>query len=181
MTNGLALLFGHTNGMRLPSWLSTNSNDHSHWTQGEVFAVIQSFGKTANGENGLWLLGHVTPTYVPTREGYPYDDGNINESFGRGESTAIAIANGLTVPHLYNVMASAGDAGSWKIWHNGLPILSTNNVRVDFGTDNYLGTAGDSCGYWGYMWEIMIFNRDLTADERDTLNKYLNKRYNLWN
>ena len=30
------------------------------------------------------------------------------------------------------------------------------------------------------MWEIMIFNRTLTTNEQNTVNYYLNKRYQLW-
>ena len=116
-------------GFVLPSWYAVG------WNEGAIFAVLQSFGKTTTVENGQWKLGNCSPN--PTRDGYPYDDGNINETFARGQSTAIAVANNLTAPHLYNVMADTN--GNYVLYRNGSGILSTNNTSVNFGTAPYLG------------------------------------------
>jgi len=90
------------------------------------------------------------------------------------------VSNILLKPHLYNVMTKAGNTDNWISWLNGSQILATNNVKVDFGTDHMIGATDQHCGFWGYMGELMIFNRELTGDERAAVNNYLNNRFNLY-
>jgi len=118
---------------------------------------------------------------------YPADNGSIWDNFGLGwtnNQTHVVttnVSNILLKPHLYNVMTKAGNsANSWISWLNGSQILATNNVKVDFGAGHMIGKTSDNQGFWGYMGEIMIFNRELTAEEKDAVNSYLNKRYKLY-
>ena len=69
--------------------------------------------------------------------------------------------------------------GYWANWLNTNSLCSTTTNTVDFGTDHDLGYYSGSY-FLGYMWEVMIFNRELTAGEKDAVNNYLNNRYNIY-
>ncbi len=145
------------------------------WTQGEVLVVLKSLGTTSNNQcSGLWLMGNGS---LPSC--YPYTNGPIWENFGRGTfyldtgKPVISLSNA----HLYNVMSKTN---SWISRLNNTTHYTNNINSVGFSPGPRLGME-DSDYFRGYISELMIFNRELTTAERDTVaTNYLKVKFNLW-
>jgi hypothetical protein len=86
-------------------------------------------------------------------------------------------AQPLTQYHVYEV---AAQNGSWNAWINGVLLgsISGNTYKT-----NSAPTLGYSFGpqdyFLGYVAEVLVFNRTLTAGERQTVSEYLNSKYGL--
>ena len=187
-TNGQpAIYWGGTNALYLPRFATG-------WTEGEAFVVLKSLGPRAtdpsSGLTGLWIMGPGMSLY-PTRNntgGCRCTTGptNIWENFGHASGADVNTvrtavdAGALQKQHCYNVMSKDN---SWTNWLNTAVLCWTTNNLADFdlppATANLLGASGEA-PFWGYMWEVMIFNRVLNNDERNAVNNYLNNRYNLY-
>ena len=168
MNGANAMYFAGTNSFYLPPF-GTN------WTQGEIFAVIKSLG-TTNAQVGLWLMGADGFTSL-----YPQTDGRIQENFGRGDYAVITgyPPSDIRNPHLYNITSTVG---SWVSRMNNINYGSAVATNVGFNPDPRLGWGGSgtNSNFRGYVSEIMIFDRELTADERATVStNYLYNRFAL--
>jgi hypothetical protein len=167
--NGLpALEFNGSQNMSLPNCLTPLS-------QAEVFAVIEAtnWPTSTFASQTLWELGYV---HNYSDEKYPFYDGSIQESFGSMGLYALGIpAQPLTQFHIFEV---SGQTGPWSAWINGILLGQYNNNTVGFWSSPDIGNPFGT-SFSGYISEIMIFNKSLTASERSAVNGYLNWKYGL--
>lgn len=136
-------------------------------SEGEIFAVLKARAAQPAAARVLWTLG-------PVRTLYPHESGHVYEGFG----SSVAYDSGSPrVPiegvHLYNVTARAGD---WFSRLNGGSYFSKTGNTVGFRTDPSLGySANPKYGspFDGEIAELMVFERALTAEERDAVGGFL--------
>lgn len=139
--------------------------------EGEVFAVLKARVAQPAAARILWTLG-------ATRTLYPHDSGRVYESFG---STVAYDSGPPRVPvdalHLYQVAARNGE---WTSRLNGGTYLARPGNAVSFRPDPSLGYSGHpnyGSPFDGDVAELMVFERLLTAAERDAVGSYLAARH----
>lgn len=140
-------------------------------SEGEIFAVLKARAAQPTAARILWTLG-------AARTLYPHDSGRVYESFG----STVAYDSGLPrVPldtlHLYQVAARNGD---WVSRQNGGTYLARTSNVVSFRSDPSLGYSGHpnyGSPFDGDLAELMVFERTLTAAERDAVGSYLAVRH----
>ena len=144
-------------------------------TQGEAFVVLKATSDVPATAYGLWNMGT-----SPDAAFYPHSDGNIYESFG--STTRQFLGNPtqrLDQYHLYNVASKTND---WTGWVNGLSLYHGSANTVGFPSAPTLGKNAGSGGptyLAGDIAELLIYNRVLSAGEREAVGGYLNKRYSV--
>lgn len=147
-------------------------------SSGEGFVVARS-SVAAGTRNGLWqvatyTIGNLGDYYGVT--GYPSNNGaQIIERFGSNGTYYLgAPPVALATPHLYSVL-SAPDR--WEVRFNkGLFYRSQQN-SVNFSMTAWIGRGEVS--FTGDIAEVMLFDRLLTEDERDSVGDYLAAKYGL--
>jgi hypothetical protein len=136
-------------------------------TSGEAFVVLKN---GASGANGLWNIGGSSSGGTA----YPSIANTIRDDFGRTTWPENNVAAGtLTNAHLYNV---SSQAGLWENRINGAPLARYTTNVVGFTSSPSIG-FGPVGAYTGDIAEIIVYDRVLTAAERDTLGQYLNARW----
>ena len=139
-------------------------------TQAEAFVVLKAAADMPGTSRALWQFGAIAYTY------YPDSSGNIVEDFG---STSLHTVGDPAQPlDQYHVYEVASQSGNWSAWINGM--LQSSTADNIYGINVY-PTLGNSGPYYfaGDVAEVLVFNRVLSADERDTVNGYLNLKYGL--
>jgi probable HAF family extracellular repeat protein len=139
-------------------------------TQAEVYVVVKATADVPATTRSLWRLGASGSGSVT----YPSTAGTIGEDFGSTGLKSIGDpAQPLDQYHLYNVSARVGE---WVARFNGVVQHSTtNNPTVNFWNPPTLGAA--SFFFSGDVAEMIIYNRPLAVQERDTISGYLQHRY----
>jgi hypothetical protein len=109
---------------------------------------------------------------------YPKSDGAIYDNFCTGLNPEMgAPAQPLTQPHIYNVLSRTNE---WTCRINGVTHYSTAGVTPDFTFRTpELGNDG-SYSFSGYIAEVLIYGRALSAPERLAVGSYLSQRYGLF-
>lgn len=156
--------------LNLPNFLTPLS-------QAEAFAVVKA-APVGNNYQSLWFLGGSGNAYD---EEYPLYDGSIHENFGSSSSYNLGVpAQSLNQYHMYEV---AAQSNNWAAWINGVLLFQTSANTVAFSSSPTLSGDYNNIDnptlFHGDMVEILIFTRVLTADERATVNDYLNGKYGL--
>ena len=139
-------------------------------TQAEAFVVLRAAADMPGTSRALWQFGAISYTY------YPDSGGNIVEDFG---STSLhTVGNPAQPLDQYHVYEVASQSGNWSAWINGM--LQSSTTTNTYSTNVY-PTLGNSGSYYfaGDVAEVLVFNRVLSADERDTVNGYLNLKYGM--
>lgn len=79
----------------------------------------------------------------------------------------------------YGVYQTMAKAGQWTAWHNGNQEFNdpTNTVRFNEAATN-LG-FGNLTYFSGDIGEVILYNRELTAPEKQRVNSYLGVKYGL--
>jgi hypothetical protein len=137
-------------------------------TQAEAFVVLRAAADMPGTSRALWQFGAITY--------YPDSGGNIVEDFG---STSLhTVGNPAQPLDQYHVYEVASQSGNWSAWINGM--LQSSTTTNTYSTNVY-PTLGNSGSYYfaGDVAEVLVFNRVLSADERDTVNGYLNLKYGM--
>lgn len=175
-TGGGIVRFGGPNGSiryDLPSGLMAGV------TAGEVFVVLKSVTDTADNP-GLWFIGSDAVNFT----NYPNSasGGIIGDSFGStvGKATPNPTVD-LSTWHVYNALSKAGE---WTARINGTLLYTTATNTVGWRTIptlGYIPTGGAPSTYvWdGDMAEFILYDRELTADERAGVVAYLTARHGL--
>ena len=143
-------------------------------TAAEAFVVL----KSTQGAGALWSLGShwwSAPAGVPPPF-YPDGDGSVSEDFGSANMYGLGIPpQPLDQFNVYNVTA---ETNYWAAWLDGVLLLETSNNPVGFGTPPF-NFGNNFFSFGGDVAEVVIFNRTLSAEERTTVNSYLNGKYGL--
>ena len=167
--NGFPVVrFNATNqdGFDLPAVLSNTTNS-------EAIVVLRTAVARPGVTRTMWNFG-------ANGTGYPNTDGTIGDSFASTTVNNIGCpAQPLTQYHVYEV---ASQTGLWEAWINGqIQFATTNNTyytTVSYGPS--LGWFNQHGNYFdGDIAEVMMFNRMLTGNERQSVNNYLNLKYGL--
>ena len=142
-------------------------------TAGEMFIVTRS--TAAGASNGFVRFGS---------QGYgeayfPLSDGRIADSFGSTTDwdTGPTAVN-LGQFHLYDAASTSAE------WTNRLDGVTHFTTSVSKSTNTVGFTSAPSLGgtwvgFQGDIAEIFVFDRALSADEREALGRYINARYGL--
>ncbi len=145
-------------------------------TQAEAFVVLNVVTNTPSNPQSLWQMGSSGSSL------YPNADGQIVDDFGSASANTMSTVQSLTQYHMYEAVSQPND---WVAWINGNLLYQTSNNTVEFWPDPILGALYDSYDdivynyFAGNIAEVLVFNRTLTADERDTVGAYLFSKYNL--
>jgi hypothetical protein len=140
------------------------------YTQAEAFVVLKATADMPGSGRALWRMGGAASS------AYPISDGTIRDDFGS------TIAKNLPDPsqqldqaHLYNVFSRSNE---WASRINGLLHYTTTNNTVLFNASFVLGWCHPTY-FSGDIAEVIICNRVLTSDERETTGRYLSLKYGL--
>jgi|GEM_PF-4304459 len=152
------------------SQLLTLPNFMSGATEGEMFIVLKAEVELPTNYPSPWRLG--TPG---SGASYPFVDGHLIDEFGT--NTAKDAGDPTTPFAQYNLYNPSSKAGDWKARFNGVVFYQTNSNVVAFRPDPVLGRGLATWG--GDIAEIIIYDRVLTAQERETVSNYLNRKYAL--
>lgn len=140
-------------------------------TQAEVFVVTKATADVPAANKSLWRLGGSGSGSLT----YPATDGTISEDFGSTTLKSLRDpSQALNQYHLYNVGAKSGE---WVARINSTVQLSVTNNTVSFWNPPTLGSGPGF--YAGDIAEMLIFNRVLSAAERELAERYLVGKYAL--
>lgn len=141
---------------------------------GEMFIVKKNnIGATGYG---LWYMGssNVSDLHPYTADGVIYDDGG---STVRKATAAPAVS--LNYPHIYNFSSTAG---AWTNYVNGVQVFTTATNTVGWASQIEIGrTNTPLAGFDGWVSEVIMFSRVLTAPERAAVNAYLTSQWSIVN
>ncbi|MBX3737166.1 MAG: fibronectin type III domain-containing protein [Candidatus Didemnitutus sp.] len=148
--------------LQLPGFLSGA-------TAAEVFVVVRAGTFTPARNLGLWQFG-------PGDSLYSASNGTTLESFGSSVTRSGPVPlQALTQYHTYNISAQAGE---WISRVNDIPYVLAAANTVQFRASFQLGVA-DTGRFGGDIAEILVFDRVLAPEERESVNRYLNVKYRL--
>jgi hypothetical protein len=175
--NGMpAVWFNATNSQYLK--LPTSINPPS---AAEAFVVLKAYSSTPSADRGLWTLGDSS---VGAIANYPMMGGSLADNFY--STSAYSFPGAPTQPLTqYNVYEATSQNGNWMAWIDGIPQFQTTNNTYGAGGQVALGISiifadGATQRYFdGDIAEILLFNRALTASERDCVGSYLFSKYGL--
>ena len=159
---------GATSSLILPNFMSDA-------TSGEAFVVL----KATHIPGSLWSFGscwwNAEAGVAPPL--YPDVDGSLTEDFGSANMHYLGIpVQPLNQYHVYEV---SSQTNNWAAWINGELLYQTFNNTVGFSASSSLSFGQNFFVFGGDVAEVVVFNRALTADERTTVNGYLNAKYGL--
>jgi alpha-tubulin suppressor-like RCC1 family protein/chitodextrinase len=142
-------------------------------TAGEIIAVLKVGDKTpglySNNNNDLWNFGLSTGYYYDT-PGFPtyyrYNGFGLDGSHESGNFPKALVSD-------YHIHDTSSTAAVSIERYNGQTYSTLVNPTVAFSNPNpWLGN-----GFVGDFAEILIYDRALTPEERDTLHTYLAAKY----
>jgi cysteine-rich repeat protein len=161
----------------------------STYTQGEVFALIRS-NKPTNQYNGFpFGFG-----YVPAGSShYTWNNRNIYQEFGTNarrawnpSTLALVQGNGtVSGPPVdvlqYQIFNNISAPNDWQAAFNGDPAFVSAVNTVAFGPASHRQYLGANYGYVhkGEVAEVVLYNRRLTAAERQQVYSYLGLKYGI--
>jgi hypothetical protein len=126
---------------------------------------------------GLWQFGG-----TGERMHFPYTDSTIYDNFCTEPRKTVGNPTpSLTEWRLYNVKSATNN---WSSSIDGVTLYSTATNTPVFTGLRHIGlsrnTLGDNLYYlWGYIAEIIIYNRLVDATERSQINTYFSTKYGL--
>ena len=152
----------------------------------EVFAVVRASSAHPTTLRPLWSLGGRGAAYYPNYE-YYYNyaqpnflsDGSLSSTSHDLGLPGVPITNF----NVYNVSSQPND---WEVRMNGVLLCQdTGSTVPDDSSPWILGGSGPDYDYNRYYFsgdiaELIIFNRTLSAAEREVVNAYLAQKYDLY-
>jgi hypothetical protein len=137
---------------------------------GEVLAVLKASADVPASPRGLWRFG------APGVANYPDRQGLLQDDFGSPVTRPLLPAPwSLAQFRLFDVAAGQG---RWTAWVNGLALHDSSENAVSFRSDPLLGHNGVTA-WAGDFLELIIYDRMLSATERESAGAHLTQRYGL--
>jgi hypothetical protein len=176
------------NGMPVVQFVATNSQylilpySINPPSAAEVFIVLKATSSNPSHPRGLWTLGS---SAAGEATGYPESDGSIADNFYGQFPTYYSIGVPAQPLTQYNVYEVTAQNGNWMAWIDGLPQFQTTNNTYGGLTDSTLTLGAGTQGGSGFTYfdgdiaEMLLFDRALTASERDCVGGYLFSKYGL--
>jgi hypothetical protein len=144
-------------------------------TAGDVFVVFRTTTDTPSSPMALYKLGPGNGSAMPNTDGSLYDDFLNSSQLSMGPSPF-----GLTSFNVYNVSAETGE---WVSWMDCAPLLNTTSNTIQAPTGGLV--LGANVPYYvgdfldGDIAEIILYNFNLTVQQRAAVVSYLEHKYNL--
>ncbi len=159
------------------------------FTAGEVFTVTKENAAVAAGNGGPYDFGGGSNSHYTWSNGAIYNEFGTSVRFAWNPTTksivenkggAIATVNGPSVdPSLFHIYATRSAPGIWAVGFDGFDVASTASHTVSFvmaaGNEHIGATSGAI--FNGEVPEVFLYNRSLTATERQWVNSYLAIKY----
>jgi hypothetical protein len=130
----------------------------------------------------LWQMGATAATGL-TSHYHSADGGALYENFGstvRRDSIAYPAGLDASTPHLYEIQAATN---YWRAWINGSPLLdaiTTNTFGIVSPANLAVYDTADVRNHFrGSYAELLIYGRQLTADEQKAVRTYLKTKWAL--
>lgn len=147
-------------------------NFTSGFSQGEIFYSIKS-DRQSNQQNGFHLWGN-SGEGAGINSHYTWSNGVIYDAFGSNSRKIFTPSWDITEYNIYNTMAKAG---TWTAWRNGEQAFSSGNTVRFVGNITELGFSQNGHYFSGEVPEVILYNRELTQQEKDRVNTYLAIKY----
>jgi hypothetical protein len=144
----------------------------------EALVVLKVATNPPSASQSLWGWGgNNSPDY------YPDASGKISDDFGSESpyNTPYNVGAPLQPLAQYHLYGISGANANWAAWINGVAQVYTNYNFYGTWSDSWnLGAGkGNASPFAGDVAEVLVFNRMLSAGERDTLDSYLAAKYGL--
>jgi len=171
-----------------PSWptLGNHMNQpafRSGTQDGEIFIMLAQT-RASGVTNAFWLFGASTaaplyPFASPVWQVYDDWGSSVRYNF---TGSAFATQNQFS---MYNVTNGTGSPATWVARANGIQVHSAASTPSGWktpsfyiGSNNAQGMGGGQNYFWkGDIGEIAIYNRQLSAGERTTVENHLRARW----
>lgn len=159
---------GQRNLLDLPNFMSGA-------TAGEAFVILKSNTVSGAGRS-LWRMGTTGGFFA--NSAYPSGSGAVVDDFGSTSIRNVGVPTAaINAYHVYNVAAGAG---TWTARFNGATQLAAVSNDVAFPSTPQLGYRGAFSEFFhGEIAEIIIYDRVLSAAEREDVGSYLTTRHTL--
>jgi hypothetical protein len=146
----------------------------SSLTSGEIFYVTKTLNDpTANRD----ILGIALMDSGSSTNYYPFTDGGVYMAFlCTARKTCGNPALDLTTPHILNMRSASN---SWTLDINITQQYTTATNTVLATKVPKIGGRGVGASYDGFISEVIMFNRVLTATERTQVKNYLKPKWQL--
>ena len=144
-------------------------------TQAEAFVVLRVATARLTTDGSVWGLGQ-SPDHGAR---YPTSQGQLQDDFASTATYFLeSVSTLLDQFHLYNV---ASQQDCWMAWINGALAAERAGNTYAAPDNPTLGASlqGTPSYFGGDIAEVMIFDRVLTTEERDSVGGYLSQRYGL--
>jgi hypothetical protein len=154
---GPAVKFGTTPGyFKLPNGFT------SGWTAGEMF-MVKRVTTTGN---------HTTHGIDTTDDEYYPASGTIYDPFGTTSRKSFGQIKPIINWRCYDSLSASG---KWQAWTDGLSHYGPvgNTVSFPGGVSNIGANSYPSTADFTYISAVLLFDRELTQTERDTVTRYL--------
>jgi len=141
-------------------------------TEAEVF-VITDCVADSGVQRALWRFGS------PADDGYyPFTSGEVYDGFGSTTRQLVGDPTpALTSPRCFNVTSKAGE---WTARLDGTQLFTTGTNTVGWTSTTKLGVNALGTSFMdGDVGELIIYNRALTAAERDVVEAYLSAKWGI--
>src|SRR5262249_96509 len=141
----------------------------SGFSEGEAFIVIKASSATpAYPGLGFWYFGDGNALTT-----YPDNNGRIYDNFGTSTLYETGVpAQPINQFHFYNAPSRPNE---WSCRINGVTHHVETANTVAFTTTPKLLSA--FYGFTGDVAEVLVYNRGLSENDRDTVSSYFNDRY----
>ena len=155
-------------------------------TAGEIFLVLKATKDNYNNITGTGpelfkgLMRYSAAGVNWEGDGYyPYANGEVWESFGSGTTNPMGDPSvALDQFHVFNVTSTSTE---WTARFNNAVQFTTISNTVGFRTNPILGLGSSyfPSYFAGDIAEVIVYNRALSASERDSIYSYLGSKYAL--
>jgi hypothetical protein len=150
-------------------YFNWTTNFTNGWTAGEAFYMIKS-NRATNVANGFAAWGDTETSH------YTWSNQNLYDGFG---TTARKNFNPTWDIQQYGIYQSMSKAGQWTAWWNGNQEFTTASNTVQFSQANTNLGYGNLSYFSGDIGEVILYNRELSAPEKQRVNSYLGVKYGL--
>ena len=138
-------------------------------SEGEIFAVIKATSALPSNDKGLWMTGS------SGNSSYPLTDGTISDNYGSDTVRNALPMYDIAEYHVYSVSSKAEE---WISRINSTVLVESTTNTVDWKKGPKIGRSSGS-SFDGDFAEILMFDRVLSAQERDDVLTYLASKYNI--
>ncbi len=165
-----------TNGFNFNPSISFNGSNQyfnrvgfaGSFLQGEIFYAIKS-NKPKTQDNGFCTFG------TGLNNHFTWSNQNIYDGFGTNSRKNFVPDWDIQELNVYNTMSKAN---KWTAWRNGVQKHTTASNSVAWSTNPNIGW-GNYNYFSGEIPEVILFNKELTASEKQRVNTYIGIKYGI--